>query len=41
MVAVDLGLFLLVAESENLVGDGIVVLLVVRLLGPMSRKSTS
>lgn len=32
VVAVDLGLFLLVAESENLVGNGIVVLFIVRLL---------
>ena len=32
VVAIDLGLFLLVAEPENLIGDGIVVLLVVGLL---------
>lgn len=31
VVAVELGLFLLVAEPENLIGDGIIVLLVVCL----------
>lgn len=31
-VAVDFGLFLLVAEPENLIGDGIVVLFIVCLL---------
>lgn len=29
VVAVELGLFLLVAEPENLIGDGIVVLFIV------------
>lgn len=32
VVAVELGLFLLVAESENLIGDGVIVLLVICLL---------
>ena len=32
VVAVDLGLFLLVAEPENVISDGIVVLLVVGFL---------
>ena len=32
VVAVELGLFLLVAEPENLIGDGVIVLLVVCLL---------
>ena len=32
VVAVDFGFFLLVAEPENLIGDGVVVLLVVCLL---------
>lgn len=32
MVAVDLGFFFLFAETENLIRDGIVVLLVVGLL---------
>ena len=32
VMAVDFGLFLLVAEPENLISDGIVVLFVVRLL---------
>ena len=32
VMAVDFGLFFLAAEPENLVGDGIVVLFVVRLL---------
>jgi hypothetical protein len=32
VVAVNLGLFLLVAEPENLIGDGVVVLLVVGFL---------
>ena len=31
VVAVDLGLFLLVAKPENLIGDGVIVLLVVCL----------
>lgn len=31
VMAVDLGLFFLVAASKNLVGDGIVVLFIVRL----------
>ena len=32
MVAVNFGLFLLLPEAENLIGDGVVVLLVVCLL---------
>lgn len=32
VVAVDLGLFLLVAEPENLIGDGVAVLLVISFL---------
>ena len=32
VVAIDLGLFFLVAEPENLISDSIVVLLIVRLL---------
>ena len=32
VVAVELGLFLLVAEPENLIGDGVIVLFVICLL---------
>lgn len=32
VMTIDFGLFLLIAEPENLISDGIVVLLVVRLL---------
>ena len=38
VVAVELGLFLLVAEPENLIGDGVIVLLVVCLLDELFLK---
>ena len=38
VVAVEFGLFLLVAEPENLIGDGVIVLLVICLLDELFLK---
>lgn len=38
VVAVELGLFLLVAQPENLIGDGVIVLFVVCLLDELFLK---
>ena len=38
VMAVDLGLFLLVAEPENLIGDGVIVLFVICLLDELFLK---